>query len=69
MAYNSLQDIFITMIGFVTWPPLKDDGTKRYTRMPCKLLYVIRVKETFNNFLALLDIRVFGRLLCIAASD
>ena len=30
-------------------------------KMPCKLLYVIQVKGFFN-FLALLDIRVFGRL-------
>ena len=30
-------------------------------KVPCKLLYVIQVKELFN-FLALLDIRVFGRL-------
>ena len=34
-------------------------------KVPCKLLYVIQVKEFLNkmfNFLALLDIRVFGRL-------
>ena len=33
-------------------------------KMPCKLLYVIQVKEFYKmfNFLALLDIRVFGRL-------
>ena len=34
-------------------------------KMPCKLLYVIQVKKILNkmfNFLALLDIRVFGRL-------
>ena len=32
MTYNSLQGIFTTMIGFVTWPRLviKDDGTKRW---------------------------------------
>ena len=30
-------------------------------KMPCKLLYVIQVNEIFN-FLALLDIRLFGRL-------
>ena len=55
MTYNSLQGIFTTMIGFVTWPPytyMKDDGTKRcqvtksiiVVKMPCKLLYVIQVK-------------------------
>ena len=30
MTYNSLQGIFTTMIGFVTWPPytyIKDDST------------------------------------------
>ena len=34
-------------------------------KMPCKLLYVIQVKAgilKMFNFLALLDIRVFGRL-------
>ena len=31
-------------------------------KMPCKLLYIIQVKDVFN-FLALVDIRVFGRLL------
>ena len=32
-------------------------------KVPCKLLYVIQVKETeMFNFLALLDIRVFGHL-------
>ena len=35
-------------------------------KVPCKLLYVIQVKEFLTdkmfNFLALLDIRVFGRL-------
>ena len=30
MTYNSLQGIFTTMIGFVTWPPYKDNGTKRW---------------------------------------
>ena len=55
MTYNSLQGIFTTMIGFVTWPPyvyIKDDGTKGgqvtkpiiVVKMPCKLLYVIQVK-------------------------
>ena len=35
-------------------------------KVPCKLLYVIQV----FNFLALLDIRVFGRLyITIVASD
>ena len=31
-------------------------------KVPCKLLYVIQVKDKMFNFLALLDIRVFGRL-------
>ena len=67
MTYNSLQGIFTTMIGFVTWPPyiyiyiykmiVQKGGqvTKPIivVKMPCKLLF---------NFLALLDIRVFGRL-------
>ena len=32
MTYNSLQGIFTTMIGFVTWPPykIKDDSAKRW---------------------------------------
>ena len=31
MTYNSLQGIFTTMIGFVTWPPyIEDDSTKRW---------------------------------------
>ena len=53
MTYNSLQGIFTTMIGFVTWPLYK--STKRWPSdranhscendMPCKLLYIIQVKE------------------------
>ena len=43
MTYNSLQGIFTTMIGFVTWPPYG-------------------ILNKMFNFLALLDIRVFGRL-------
>ena len=31
-------------------------------KIPCKLLYVIRILNKMFNFLALLDIRVFGRL-------
>ena len=34
-------------------------------KMPCKLLYVILNK--MFNFLALLDIRVFGRLTIVAS--
>ena len=53
MIYNSLQGIFTTMIGFVTWPPYKrlvqkgGQVTKPIivVKMPCKLLYVIQVKE------------------------
>ena len=49
MTYNSLQGIFTTMIGFVTWPPyiyvVQKGGqvTKPIivVKMPCKLLYVI----------------------------
>ena len=58
MIYNSLQGIFTTMIGFVTWPPchlatllkmmVQKGGqvTKPIivVKMPCKLLYVIQVK-------------------------
>ena len=54
MTYNSLQGIFTTMIGFVTWPPyiqkmiVQKGGqvTKPIivVKMPCKLLYVIQVK-------------------------
>ena len=70
MTYNSLQGIFTTMIGFVTWPPYKSvqkggQVTKLIivVKIPCKLLYVIQVKEfKMFNFLALLDIRDFGRL-------
>ena len=56
MTYNSLQGISTTMIGFVTCMAtlyIKDDGTKGgqvtkpiiVVKMPCKLLYVIQVKE------------------------
>ena len=49
MTYNSLQGTFTTMIGFVTWPPYKKGGqvTKPIivVKVPCKLLYVIQVKE------------------------
>ena len=70
MTYNSLQGIFTTMIGFVTWPPLQKGGqvTKPIivVKMPCKLSVVchssIRILNKMFNFLALLDIRVFGRL-------
>ena len=50
MTYNSLQGIFTTMIGFVTWPPYKVQKGGQVTKpiivvkMPCKLLYVIQVK-------------------------
>ena len=54
MTYNSLQGIFTTMIGFVTWPPYKKDDMVQkggqvtkpiiVVKMPCKLLYVIQVK-------------------------
>ena len=48
MTYNSLEGIFTTMIGFVTWPPYYKGGqvTKPIivVKMPCKLLYVIQVK-------------------------
>ena len=53
MTYNSLQGIFTTMIGFVTWPPYKDDIVQKggqvtkpiiVVKMPCKLLYVIQFK-------------------------
>ena len=47
MTYNSLQGTFTTMIGFVTWPPYKSQVTKPIivVKVPCKLLYVIQVKE------------------------
>ena len=59
MTYNSLQGIFTTIIGFVTWPTIVQKGgqvTKLIivVKIPCKLLYVIQVKG--------LDIRVFGHL-------
>ena len=53
MTYNSLQGIFTTMIGLVTWPPFctiifyqGGQVTKSIivVKMPCKLLYVIQVK-------------------------
>ena len=71
MTYNSLQGIFTTMIGIVTWPPYTQKGgqvTKPIivVKMPCKLLYIChsskRILNKMFNFLALLDIRVFGRL-------
>ena len=55
MTYNSLQGTFTTMIGFVTWPPFCTiifyiycgQVTKPIivVKVPCKLLYVIQVKE------------------------
>ena len=53
MTYNSLQGIFTTMIGFVTWPPFvptsfirwPSDKANHSCEKPCKLLYVIQVKE------------------------
>ena len=55
MTYNSLQGTFTTMIGFVTWPPyiykmIVQKGGKVtkpiiVVEVPCKLLYVIQVKE------------------------
>ena len=51
MTYNSLQGTFTTMIGFVTWPPYKRQKGGQVTKpiivvkVPCKLLYVIQVKE------------------------
>ena len=56
--HNSLQGIFITMIGFVTWPPLQKMMVQKggqvtkpiiAVKMPCKLLYVIQ--ERISNFL------------------
>ena len=44
MTYNSLQGTFTTMIGFVTWPPY-DTKPIIVVKVPCKLLYVIQVKE------------------------
>ena len=50
MTYNSLQGIFTTMIGFVTWPRQSQSQGGQVTKpiivvkMPCKLLYVIQVK-------------------------
>ena len=52
MTYNSLQGTFTTMIGFVTWPPYKMHKGGQVTKpiivvkVPCKLLYVIQVKES-----------------------
>ena len=70
MTYNSLQGIFTTMIGFVTWPPFctiifyiyGGQVTKPIivVKMPCKLLYVIQVKGFLIK--CLFGIRVFGRL-------
>ena len=60
------------MIGFVTWPPFLYYHIYQVTKpiivvkMLCKLLYVIQVAKRLAakklNFLALLDIRIFGRL-------
>ena len=50
MTYNSLQGIFTTMIGFVTWLQKGGQVTKPIivVKMPCKLLYVIQVKGFLN---------------------
>ena len=64
MTYNSLQGIFTTMIGFVTWPPCQ--VTKPI--IVVKTIVCHSSKMILNkmfNFLALLDIRVFG----LVASD
>ena len=45
MTYNSLQGIFTTMIGFVTWPPYQVTKPIIVVKIPCKLFYVIQVKE------------------------
>ena len=52
MTYNSLQGIFTTNIGFITWPPYSYIVQKGgqvikpiiVVKMPCKLLYVIQVE-------------------------
>ena len=56
MTYHSLQGIFTTMIGFVTWSTyiiIKDDLVQKggqvtkpiiVVKIPCKLLYFIQVK-------------------------
>ena len=51
------------MIGFVTWPPYDNDGTKRWPsdkanhscEKSCDHCAIV------SNFLASLDIKVFGR--------
>ena len=51
MTCNSLQGIFTTMIGFVTWPPYEKMIVQKggqvtkpiiVVEMSCKLLYVIQ---------------------------
>ena len=43
--------IFTTMIGFVTWPPFGRQVTKLIivVKIPCKLLYVIQVKDSLKK--------------------
>ena len=52
MTYNSLQGVFTTMIGFVTWPPFRTIIFYKVYRWPSdkanhsyeNALYVIQVK-------------------------
>ena len=73
MTYNSLQGIFTTMIGFVTWPPFctiifirwPSDKANHSCENALQTIVCHSSKKILNkmfNFLALLDIRVFGRL-------
>ena len=61
MTYNSLQGIFTSMIGFVTWSPYKGWIVQKggqvtkpiIVKMHCILLYVIQVKGVkMFNYLA-----------------
>ena len=67
MICNSSQDIFTTTFINNGWYKEGGQVTKSIivVKMSCELLYIIQVKgfslKSFD-FLALLDIRVFGRL-------
>ena len=75
MTYNSLQGIFTTMIGFCHLATLLKMMVQKggqvtkpiiVVKMSCKLRIVChsskRILNKMFNFLALLDIRIFGRL-------
>ena len=72
MTYNSLQGIFTTMIGFVTWPSNKGGQVTKpiiVVKVPCKLLYVIQVKEFLIKYSTSWPYLISDAYITIVASD